>query len=166
MAGYRQFKRNVNNDFGFEHDNFKSAITQFAMRDPADYHILINMVQNNLKEIIVKQMYYVLYDVLKDGEYNGRSVALASTTVGSLTYGKHYTTAVDDNTMINLFKPNISEEEVDKKAKGAAMEVSKILCKIVNDILPLPERYTNIPMNKGFDVGDELDNTTNNETKE
>ena len=144
---YRNFRRDVDNDFGFQYEQFQSTMAQFAMKNPSDYHVLRDVVKGNLRDLIVKHTYLILYDVLTSGdiEINGRTQSVADINSAGFTKGAKY--GIGAPAIVRMFKPNMNEEEVDEKAKGAAMQIQKIVCEIIDDILPLASKYENIPMN-------------------
>jgi hypothetical protein len=110
------FVVDTSNYFGLDHETFKDNLQAFALTKPSEYFTLRGAIIKGVKKENLKNFYALFYNLL---------------TNGTQPNGDAYVT---DNA--DLFKPNMSKQEVSEIALGAVKTLNQLIDRVMDDILP------------------------------
>ena len=151
MSNGFDFKIDVSDFRGIEHEEFRTNLLNLALTKPTEYNKLRMHVLRKIKKAAVDAQYGIYYYLLTDG---------CSCSADGKTKGNNILFGLTDGTEVhqNIFKPNIPKHIVNEFAMKASATIDKIAEEALNMILPkdwktiADERlYSKTKGNIGFD---------------
>jgi hypothetical protein len=126
-AGF-DFKIDVSDFRGIEHEEFRTNLLNLALTKPTEYNKLRMHVLRKIKKAAVDAQYGIYYYLLTDG---------CSASTDGKTKGNHILFGIDGQTdNIDLFKPNVPKHIVNEFAMKASATIDKIAEEAINMIMP------------------------------
>jgi hypothetical protein len=129
MSSGFDFKIDVSDFRGIEHEEFRTNLLNLALTKPTDYNKLRMIVLRKVKKAAVDAQYGIYYYLLTegclasdDGKTKGLNI-LADATVGFPAYQE-------------MFKPNVPKHIVNEFAMKASATIDKIAEEAINMIMP------------------------------
>ena len=129
MSDGFDFKINVSDFQGIEHEEFRTNLLNLALTRPTDYNKLRMHVLRKVKKAAVDSQYNIYYYLLTegcslapDGKNKGQNVLFDAET--------------PINDYAGIFKPNIPKHMVNEFAMKASATIDKISMEALNMILP------------------------------
>ena len=152
MSDGFDFKIDVSDFRGIEHEEFRTNLLNLALTRPTDYNKLRMHVLRKVKKAAVDSQYNIYYYLLTEG------CSLSTTDGKSKGQNVLFDAESPINDYADMFKPNIPKHMVNEFAMKASATIDKISEEALNMILPkdwktiADERiYSKTKGNIGFD---------------
>ncbi len=134
MADNMNFKVDVSNYFGVDHERYLDNLQAFAITKPSEYMKMRSVIIDRVKKDNMKLMYNLFYNLLTEGK---------GTQINALTGTYRHILAGDPNEA--LFKPDMSKQQVSEIALGAVKTMNGLIDNIMDDLIP--KNFLNISHN-------------------
>ncbi len=130
------FKIDVSNYFGLDHQKYLDALQSYAITKPSEYMTMRSDIIDVVKKENMKMMYNLFYNLLTDGTSTTRKMG------GGYA---HILDGTPSAAQIKLFKPDMSKQQVSSIALGAVKTMNKLIDDVMDDLIP--KNFLNISHN-------------------
>ncbi len=117
------FKIDVGNYFGVDHETYLDNLQAHAITNPSDYMNMRAAIIEKVKKENMVTMYNLFYNLLT----LGRDSKGNNLVTGGLVPSKQWE---------DLFVPNMSKQQVSEKALSAVKTMNKLIDDVMNDLIP------------------------------
>ena len=122
------FKIDVSDFRGIEHEEFRTNLLNLALTEPTKYNKLRMDVLKKVKKAAVDNQYAIYYYLLTEG--------YGVADDGKSRSGLHILAGTGSAAQITLFKPNVPKHIVNEFAMKASATIDKIAEEALNMIMP------------------------------
>jgi hypothetical protein len=123
MADGMDFKINVSNYFGVDHERYLDNLQAYAITKPSQYMKMRSVIIDKVKKENMETMYKLFYNLLTSGTENDGRTSLVNVRGG-------------DADWIPLFVPNMSKQQVSEIALGAVKTMNGLIDNVMEDLIP------------------------------
>ncbi len=116
-SGDMNFKVDVGNYFGLDHERYLDNLQAFAITKPSEYMKMRSTIIDKVKKENMEIMYKLFYNLLTKGED---------------PYDRPIITGANKD----LFKPEMSKQKVSEIALGAVETMNKLIDSIMSNLIP------------------------------
>ena len=128
MASGFDFKIDVSDFRGIEHEEFRTNLLNLALTEPTKYNKLRMDVLRKVKKAAVDNQYAIYYYLLTEG--------FGVADDGKSKSGLHILSGTPSAAQIPIFKPNVPKHIVNEFAMKASATIDKIAEEALNMIMP------------------------------
>jgi hypothetical protein len=123
MADGMDFKINVSNYFGVDHERYLDNLQAYAITKPSQYMKMRSVIIDKVKKENMETMYKLFYNLLTTGTENDGRTSLVNVRGA-------------DAEWIPLFVPNMSKQQVSEIALGAVKTMNGLIDNVMEDLIP------------------------------
>jgi hypothetical protein len=123
MADGMDFKINVSNYFGVDHERYLDNLQAYAITKPSQYMKMRSVIIDKVKKENMETMYKLFYNLLTTGTENDGRTSLVNVRGA-------------DAEWIQLFVPNMSKQQVSEIALGAVKTMNGLIDNVMEDLIP------------------------------
>ncbi len=118
------FKINVSNYFGVDHEKYLDELQAYAITNPSSYMQMRAAIIDKVKKSNMEMIYNLFYNLLTTGNDQTGGAHILALTPGP------------GGAWEAIFRPNMSIQDVSEKALSAVKTMNKIIDDVMNDLIP------------------------------